>query len=178
MAAETETVDSTTTTDLRPEVYDNYEAFLRQGVREYYDRGWKARKGNFIALVIASGQIVGMATDSIKDGSGLRKAAIGAASVVALRLGLKYFLSGPLGIVLSAAMIGSAVAYLVKNQREIAGKVGPYRELIEDTRSKFEEIQGGYRAGKYDAAGRNLMVQGLLKGFLDQVDVVKPASAT
>lgn len=155
---------------IAPEVYDDFGAFLRHGVREYYGRGWKNRKGNFIALVIASGQLVGMATDSIKDGSGFRKAAIGAAGVIALRFALRHFLSGPAGLVLSAAAVASAVGYLVKNQKEISGKVGPYRSLIEDTRTQFEEVQGGYRAGKYDTAGRNLMVDGLLKRFLEQVD--------
>lgn len=152
------------------EMYDDYRAFLRQGVREYYDRGWKARKGNFIALVLASGQISGLAADTIKDGSGLKKAALGAAGVVALRLGLRYFLAGPVGIVLSAAMVASAVAYLVKNQKEISSKVAPYRTLIEQMRMRFEEIQGGYRGGKYDTASRNLMIDGLLKQFLEQVD--------
>lgn len=156
--------------EIRPEVYDDFEAFLRHAVREYYGRGWKHRKGNFIALIIASGQIVGMATDSFKDGSGFRKAAIGAASVVALRFALRHFLSGPVGLVLSAAAVASAVAYLVKNQKEIAAKVVPYRTLIEETRTSFEEVQGGYRAGKYDTAGRNLMVDGLLKRFLEKVD--------
>lgn len=158
------------TAGLRDEVYDDYNAFMRHAVREYYDRGWKQRKGNFIALVMASGQILGIATDSVKDGSGFKKAAIGAASVVALRLALKYFLAGPLGLVLTAAAIASAVGYLIKNQREVTAKVGPYRELIEQTRIRFEEIQGGYRAGKYDTAGRNLMVEGLLKRLIEQID--------
>jgi len=48
--------------------------------------------------------------------------------------------------------------------------VAACRTLIADTRTRFEEIQGGYRAGRYDAAGRNLMVDGLLKRFLDDVD--------
>jgi hypothetical protein len=162
--------------DIRPEVYDEYDAFLRQGIREYYDRGWRSRRGNFIALVIASGQMVSMATDSVRDGTGLKKAALGAASVVALRFGLRYFLGGPVGILLSAAVVGSAVAYLVKHQKEISGKVGPCRALVSDTRTKFDEIQGGYRAGRYDAAGRNLMVEGLLKRFIEEVDAVTPAT--
>lgn len=156
--------------EIREEIYDEYDAFLKQGIREYYARGWKSRRGNFIALVMASGQIVSMAADSVKDGSGFKKAALGAAGVVALRFGLRYFLSGPVGLLLSAAVVGSAVAYFVKNQKEITAKVGPYKTLITDTRTKFEEIQGGYRAGHYDAAGRNLMVDGLLKRFLAQVD--------
>ena len=161
-----------TPAEIKPEAYDDYDAFLRQSVREYYDRGWKNRRGNFIALVMASGQIVSMATDSVKSGTGLRKAAFGAAGVVALRFGVKYFLSGPLGLLVSAAVVASAVGYLVKNQKEITGKVEPCKTLISETRTKFDEIQGGYRAGRYDAAGRNLMVEGLLKRFLEQVDAL------
>ena len=156
--------------EIRPEAYDDYDAFLKQGVREYYTRGWKTRRGNFIALVITSGQMASIAADSVRDGTGLRKAAMGAAGVVALRFGLKYFLGGPVGLLLSAAVVGSAVAYLIKNQKEITAKLDPCRALIAETRTKFDEIQGGYRAGRYDAAGRNLMVEGLLKRFLEQVD--------
>jgi hypothetical protein len=157
-------------TDLRPEVFDDYRAFLKTAIREYYDRGWKARRGNVIALLIASGQAMSMAADSVKDGSGLKKAAMGAAGVVALRVGLRYALSGPLGIVLTGAAAVSAVGYLVKNQKEITTKVGEYKALVESTRAKFDEIQGGYRGGRYDAAARNLMVDGLLRRFLDDVD--------
>lgn len=158
--------------EMRPEVFDDFDAFLRQGVRDYYERGWKARRGNFIALVMTSGQVASMAVDSVRDGSGLRKAALGAAGVVALRFGLRYFLGGPVGLLLSAAVVGSAVAYLVKNKNEIAAKLPGCRDIITDSRTKFDEIQGGYRAGRYDAAGRNLMVEGLLKRFLDQVDAL------
>jgi hypothetical protein len=158
--------------EVRQEIYDDYDAFLKQGIREYYARGWKSRRGNFIALVIASGQIVSMAADSVRSGSGLKKAALGAAGVVALRFGLRYFLSGPVGLLLSAAVVASAVAFFVKNQKEITTKVAPYKALITDTRTRFEEIQGGYRAGRYDSAGRNLMVDGLLKRFLEQADEI------
>ena len=160
----------TTDTELRPEVFDDYKAFVKEAVREYYDLGWKHRRGNFIALLIASGQALSLATDSVKDGTGLKKAAMGAAGVVALRVGLRYALSGPLGIVLTGAAAVSAVTYLVRNQKEIGGKVATYRELVESTRSKFDEVQGGFRAGRYDAAARNLMVDGLLRRFIDEVD--------
>lgn len=161
-------------TERTPEVYDTYDAFLRQAIREYYARGWRSRRGNFIALVIASGQVVSMATSSLREGGGIKKAALGAAGVVALRIGLRTFFSGPVGLVLSAAMVASAVAYLARNQKEITQKIGPYRVLVDETRLKFEEIQGGYRAGRFDAAGRNLMVDGLLKRFLETVDASAP----
>jgi hypothetical protein len=156
--------------EVREEVYDDYDAFLKQAIRQYYDRGWKSRKGNFIALVIASGQMASMAKDSVADGSGLKKAAIGAASVVALRFAWRYFLAGPLGMIVGVAALGSAVAYLGKHQKEVTGKIQPYRTLVSETRTRFEEIQGGYRAGRYDQAGRNLMVDGLLQQVLRQVD--------
>ena len=111
-----------------------------------------------------------IAVDSVKDGSGLKKAALGAAGVVALRIGLRYALSGPLGIILTGAAALSLGAYVVKHQKEIRDKVTAYRTLIADTRARFEEAQGGYRAGRYDAASRNLMVDGLLKRFLDDID--------
>ncbi len=156
--------------EVSPEAYDDFDAFLKQGVREYYARGWKSRRGHFIALVLASGQVMSMAADSVRDGSGLKRAAFGAAGVVALRFALRYFFAGPVGMVLSAALVASAVAYLIKNKSEISARIAPYKTLIGDTRTKFEEIQGGYRAGRYETEGRNLMVEGLLKRFLDDVD--------
>ena len=156
--------------EVSQDVYDDYDAFLKQAIRQYYERGWKSRKGNFIALVIASGQMASMAKDSVTDGTGLKKAAIGAASVVALRFAWRYFLAGPLGLIVGVAALGSAVAYLGKHQKEVTGQIQLYRTLVSETRTRFEEIQGGYRAGRYDQAGRNLMVDGLLPQFLRQID--------
>ncbi|MGE5185186.1 MAG: hypothetical protein ACM31C_24120, partial [Acidobacteriota bacterium] len=52
-------------------VYATWDAFLKQAIREYYDRGWTTRKGNFIALLIAAGQTsLALAKDSVVDGSG------------------------------------------------------------------------------------------------------------
>jgi len=172
MATEADTDGKTSSkpTELGPEVFDDFDAFMKQAIRDYYDRSWKSRRGNFVALIIASGQAMSMAVDSVKDGSGLKKAALGAAGVVALRIGLRYALSGPLGIILTGAAAVSLAGYVIKNQKEIRGKVGAYRTLITETRTRFEEAQGGYRAGRYDAASRNLMVDGLLKLFLDEID--------
>src|SRR4029077_10833190 len=125
-------------TELGPEVFDDFDAFMKQAIRDYYDRSWKSRRGNFVALIIASGPATSMAVEPVKDGSGLKKAALGAAGVVALRIGLRYALSGPLGIILTGASAVALVGYLVKNQKDIRGKVGGYRALILDTRGRFE----------------------------------------
>lgn len=151
--------------------FDTYEEFVKTGIKEYYQRGWASRKGNIIALVIASGQIFAMARDQITGEGGLRNMALGAAGLMALRMGLR-FVSGPLGLLLTAASVASLGAFLARNQKEISQKVPRYRDLIASTRARFDEIQSGYRAGRYDARERNLMVDGLHKRFLADCDEV------
>lgn len=160
---------SKTAAELRPEVFDSFDAFVKQAIRDHYDRAWKTRRASWIALVLASGQVMSMAADSVKDGSGLKKAAIGATGVVALRLALRYALSGPLGVILTGAAVASAVSYFLKHKKEVFDLRDRYKNMISDARAKFDEIQGGYRAGRYDAAARNLMVDGLLKRFLEDI---------
>jgi hypothetical protein len=155
--AETPSVESSSAS------FDTYDQFLKHAIKDYYDRGWKTRKGNFIALLLASGQTTSMAKDSLT-------AAIGAASVVALRIVLAWALTGPLGIVLTGVAAASLIAFFLKNQKEISAKTPRYKTLIAETRGKFEEIQSGYRANRYGARERNLMVDGLLKRFLEECD--------
>ena len=152
-------------------LYSSYDAFLKQGIREYYDRGWTTRKGNFIALLIASGSTsMALAKDSVVDGSGTKKVAIGAGLAIALRVGLKYALGGPLGLVLSVAAGASMIAYFVRNQKDIVKKVGMYKTTIADVEKRYAEVQAGWRDGKYQITDRNLMIDGLMKQFITQVD--------
>ena len=152
-------------------LYSSYDAFLKQGIREYYDRGWTTRKGNFIALLIASGQTSrARAKDSVVDGTGTKKVAIGAGLLLALRIGLRYALGGPLGLVLSLAAGASMISYFVRNQRDIVKKVSKYRTAIADGDKRYGEIQAGWRDGKYQITERNLMIDGLMKQFITQID--------
>jgi hypothetical protein len=152
-------------------LYASYDAFLKQAIREYYDRGWTTRKGNFIALLIASGSTsMGLAKDSVVDGSGTKKVAITAGLAIALRVGLKYALGGPLGLVLTVAAGASMLAYLWRNQKDIVKKVGTYKTVIADSGKRYEEVQAGWRDGKYQITDRNLMIDGLMKQFITQVD--------
>ncbi len=152
-------------------VYATWDAFLKQAIREYYDRGWTTRKGNFIALLIAAGQTsLALAKDSVVDGSGTKKVAIGAGLLLALRIGLRYALGGPLGLVLGVAAGASMVAYFVRNQKDIIKKVGTYKTVIADSEKKYDEVQAGWRDGKYQITDRNLMIDGLMKQFIGQID--------
>jgi hypothetical protein len=152
-------------------IYADFDNFLKVAIKEYYDRGWTTRRGNFIALLIASGQTaIAIAKDSVVDGTGTKKVAIGAALVLALRIGLRYAIGGPLGMVLTVAAGASMVSYFVRNQKDIVRKVGTYKGTIVDTRGQYEELQTGYRDGRFDATERNLMIDGLMKRFLQQCD--------
>jgi hypothetical protein len=152
-------------------LYTTWDAFLKQAIREYYDRSWTSRKGNFIALLIASGQTsLALAKDSVVDGSGTKKVAIGAGLLLALKIGLRYALGGPLGLVLSIAAGASMVSYFIRNQKDIIRKVGAYRTTIADHARRYDEVQSGWRDGKYQLTDRNLMIDGLMKQFITQVD--------
>jgi len=169
MSAE-QTESSARSADARG-MYGEFDSFLKLGIKEYYDRGWTSRRGNFIALLIASGQTAfALAKDSVMDGSGTKKVAIGAAAVVALRIGLKYALGGPLGLVLTVAAGASMISYFIRNQKDIVGKVGLYKKLITEIHGRYDEIQAGWRDGKYPVGDRNLMIDGLMKRFIAQVD--------
>ncbi|HLL25453.1 MAG TPA: hypothetical protein VK427_25125 [Kofleriaceae bacterium] len=152
-------------------LYNDYDAFLKQAIREYYDRGWTTRKGNFIALLIASGTTsFALAKDSVVDGSGTKKVALGAGVLIALKIGLRYALGGPLGLVLSIAAGASMVSYFIRNQKDIVKKVGIYKTLITDNEKKYTDVQSGWRDGKYQITDRNLMIDGLMKQFITSVD--------
>jgi hypothetical protein len=152
-------------------IYADFDAFLKQGLKEYYDRGWTTRRGNFIALLIASGTTsFALAKDSVVDGSGAKKVAIGAGLIIALRVGLKYAIGGPLGLVLTVAAGASMITYFIRNQKDIVKKVGTYKTTIADTQKRYDEIQAGWRDGKYPLTDRNLMIDGLMKRFIGQID--------
>ena len=152
-------------------IYSTYDAFLKQAIKEYYDRGWTTRRGNFIALLIASGQTsLALAKDSVVDGTGTKKVAIGAGLALALRIGLKYAIGGPLGLVLSVAAAASMISYVVRNQKDITKKVSAYRVVIADGEKRYTEVQTSWLDGKYQITDRNLMIDGLMKKFIAQVD--------
>ncbi len=152
-------------------LYTTWDAFLKQAIREYYDRSWTNRKGNFIALLISAGQTsLALAKDSVVDGSGTRKVAIGAGLLLALRIGLRFALGGPLGLVLGVAAGASMISYFVRNQKDIVKKVGAYKAIIADNEKRYDEVQAGWRDGKYQVTDRNLMIDGLMKQFITQVD--------
>jgi hypothetical protein len=156
-----------------PEVYENFDAFMQQVLHDTYTRG--AKRPEFVALVLASGELIPMAWGRIKK-AGVRDLALGAAGVVALRYGIRWLLAGPLGVILTGFTVATLISFFWSNQREVLARRKPYKRLISETHEKFEDIQARYREGRYDGGERALLVEGLLRRVLAEVE--KPVDAS
>lgn len=154
------------------EVYEIFDAFMQQVIKDTYDAG--AKRAEFVALVIASGELLPMAWGRIRK-SGVKEFAMGAAGVVALRVGLKYLLGGPLGMILSGFTVATLISFFWSNQKEVMRRVKPYKKVIHDAQDKFEDIQARYRDGRYDAGERALLVEGLLRRVEGEIEAPLPA---
>ena len=153
------------------EVYETFDAFLQQVLKDSYEHG--AKRAEFVALVIASGELLPMAWGRLRK-SGVRELAMGAAGVVALRVGLKYLLGGPLGMILTGFTAATLVSFFWSNQREVMRRVRPYKKVLRDAQEKFEDIQARYRDGRYDAGERALLVEGLLRRVEGEIEAPLP----
>ncbi len=149
------------------EVYESYDGFMHQVIRDTYERG--SKRPEFVALVLASGELIPMAWGRVKS-AGVRDLALGAAGVVALRFGLRWLLAGPLGVLLTGFTVATLISYFWANQREVLARRKPYKRLITDTHEKYRDIQDRYNDGRYDAGERALLIEGLLRRVLAEIE--------
>lgn len=155
------------------DVYETFDAFMQQVIKETYDHG--AKRAEFVALVIASGELLPMAWGRVKK-SGVKELALGAAGVVALRVGLKYLIGGPLGMILTGFTVATLISFFWSNQKEVMRRVTPYKKVIRDSHEKFDDVQARYQDGRYDAGERALLVEGLLRRVLGEIEAPLPAA--
>ncbi len=153
------------------DVYESFDGFMQQVIKETYDRG--SRRPEFVALVLASGELLPMAWGRMKK-SGVRELALGAAGAVALRFGLRFLLGGPLGVILTAATGAALISFFWQNQKEVFARSGPYKKVIGDAREKYDDIQARYRDNRYDAGERALLIEGLLRRVLSEIEAPLP----
>ena len=71
---------------------------------------------------------------------------------------------------MTVAAGASMVAYFIRNQKDIVAKVSKYKSTIADSQKRYDEIQTGWRDGKHQITERNLMVDGLMKNFIQTID--------
>ncbi len=154
-----------------PRTYETFDGFMQQVVKDVYEGG--AKRAEFVALLIASGELLPMAWGRVRK-SGVKELAMGAAGVVALRMAVKWMLGGPLGIILTGFTAATLVSFLWSNQKDVFARVGPYKRVIRDAREKFEDIQAKYQDGRYDEGERALLVEGLLRRVVSEIEAPLP----
>ena len=155
--------------------YEGFDGFLREAIREYYQRSFRNHKATFVALLISSGQVMSLVKDRFSGGAtpdNMKKAAFGAGLVVALRIGLGFALSGPLGILLTAGTGASLLVWAARNQDAIVAKHARVKTLTSEARRRYEELQGNYAGNRMDGPQRDLMIDGLLMRLMSDLDGV------
>ena len=80
------------------------------------------------------------------------------------------FLGGPFGIVLTGASIASLGALYARNHRKIWAQKARYESILGQYRIKHQQVRTKYVDGAIDDDERKLMVDGLLRRFLDEID--------
>ena len=154
---------------MRAAMYASFDRFLQEAIKEYYDRFGRRQRGDFVALLIASGEVAPLAVDRIRRATPGELAGA-AAAAVALRLGLRFALSGPLAVLVGGLTLASMTAYLFRRQGEVMSRVEPFRQAIAAVRAEYERIQEGHAAGRYADADRTLMIDGLTRRLVEDLE--------
>jgi len=151
----------------------SYGDFLREVIRTY----WRTRRGRrvrFLALLLASRDAWGVAVEEAANVDALRKVLTGAAGATAVAVVLRLLLGGPLGMLLTGASVAGLVAVYARNHRDVLRQAERCRELVEGYRPKWKAIIADHEAGNLRNDQRDLMIDGLLRRFLDELDADLP----
>ncbi|MFT5354086.1 MAG: hypothetical protein ACI9KE_001287 [Polyangiales bacterium] len=149
--------------------YPTYNDFVRASIQRCWERKSSSR-ATFLALMLASRHSWAVALDktvSLESGKKLLTGAAGAAAVAML---VRAFLGGPIGLLLTGASVASLLAVYGKNHRLIGRKIIRYRELIREYRPRYESVRNGLSP----VSDQDLMLDGLMKRFLDELDADLP----
>ena len=149
--------------------YETYEDFLRVVICRYWESGY-AQKANFLSLLLACRAAWSVAWDKTVSRESGRRVLKGAAGTAAAAVLIRALVGGPIGMLLGAASIASLVAVYVKNYERIWAQAERYRELIEGYRPEHERVWGEHAAGKIRDDQRDLMMDGLVSRFLEDLD--------
>lgn len=154
--------------DLKKTAYASYDGFLKAAIKTYWEKG--GDRANFIALLLASREAWEVAWDEVRapgTGKKLLTGAAGAAAVVVL---LRVLLGGPVGIILTGASIASLGALYARNHKRIWAQQDRYKALISQYGVKHQQVRAKFVDGTIDGDERDLMIDGLLRRFLDEIE--------
>lgn len=148
--------------------YTSYDGFLKAAIKTYWDRD--GDRVNFISLLLATREAWEVAWDEVRQPGTGKKLLTGAAGAAAVLVILRLILGGPVGLILTGASVASLGALYVRNHRRIWAQQERYKTLIGQYRIKHQQVRGKFVDGNLDEDERDLMVDGLLRRFLDSLE--------
>ncbi len=149
------------------DAYKSYDGFLKAAIKTYWEQG--EDRANFISLLLASREAWEVAWDEVRQPGTGKKVLTGAAGAAAVLVVLRLLLGGPIGLILGAASLASLGALYARNHRKIWAQQDRYKSIIGQYRIKHQQVRGKFVDGSIDEDERNLMVEGLLRRFLEEV---------
>lgn len=149
--------------------YASYDGFLKAAIKTYWEDD--GDRVNFIALLLASREAWEVAWGEVTQPGTGKKLLTGAAGAAAVLVALRLILGGPVGLILTGASVASLGALYVKNHRKIWAQQERYKALIGQYRVTHQQVRGKFVDGALDEDERDLMIDGLLRRFLEQIAV-------
>jgi hypothetical protein len=156
--------------------YETYDGFLKTAIKSYWDQG--ADRVNFIALLLASREAWEVAWSGVRAPGTGKKILTGAAGAAAVVVLLRALLGGPIGLILTGASVASLGALYVRNHKRIWAQQSRYKEMIGQFRIKHQQVRTKFVDGAIDGDERDLMLDGLMRRFLEELDVVPDLGET
>ena len=150
------------------DAYKSFDGFLKAAIKSYWDQG--GDRVNFISLLLATREAWEVAWGEVTQPGTGKKVLTGAAGAAAVLVVLRLLLGGPIGLILTAASVASLGALYVRNHRKIWAQQDRYKALIGQYRVKHQQVRGKFVDGTIDDDERDLMVEGLLRRFMEEID--------
>ncbi len=150
------------------DAYTSYDGFLKAAIKTYWEKG--GSRVHFISLLLASREAWEVAWDEVRSPGTGKKVLTGAAGVTAVVVVLRLLLGGPVGLILTAASVASLGALYARNHKRIWAQQDRYKAIIGQYRIKHQQTRGKFVDGTIDEDERDLMIEGLLRRFLEEID--------
>jgi hypothetical protein len=150
------------------DAYKSYDGFLKAAIKTYWEKG--GSRVNFISLLLASREAWEVAWDEVRQPGTGKKVLTGAAGAAAVVVILRLVLGGPVGLILTAASVASLGALYARNHKKIWAQQERYKAILGQYRVKHQQVRGKFVDGGIDADERDLMIEGLLRRFIEEIE--------
>jgi hypothetical protein len=157
-------------------VYASFDGFLKATLETYWSK--RRNQVHFVALLLASREAWEVAWGGITAPGAGQRALTGAAGAAAIYVALRLLIGGPIGLVLTGVSVASLVTIYAQNHRRIWDQQERYKKLIAAYRVKYDQIKAKYVEGLVDEPQRDLMIDGLMNRFFEDIDADPDAGST